>query len=465
MVWGVMAVFALVLANAFFVAAEFALVGSRKTRLDEMIQNGNRKAILSRRAVQSLTRYISATQLGITLASLGLGWIGEPAIAGLVEQAFSWLPASLALVAKHGVAVTIAFSLISLLHIVLGELVPKAIAILYPETVSTWLTIPLTAWAWIAAVPIRFLNGTAKLLMRLLRVRAPSEHERVHSGEEIRMLVEQSQEGGSLGTQDARLIEGVFEFSEKNAEEVMTPRTQIEAIPADFTVGAAADIVAEAKRSRYPVHTDTLDEIVGVVHAKDILTALRNNPQQRVRAIMRPPLFVPGTREVEDVLADMKRLKSHLALVLDEYGGTAGLVTMEDLIEEIVGPIYDEHDQSEKPQGTAGAPILDGAMSLSDFNGEFETALDDTDYTTLGGYLFGQIGRLPRIGDRVNVANLTLEIAAMDGRRVKGVRVVEGDEADRRTRRTDGPADKADRRSDGRTDQEDTPAARTLKRG
>jgi CBS domain containing-hemolysin-like protein len=420
---GLVSVVFLVLANAFFVAAEFALVGARRTRLDEMSRGGNRRARLARRAVQSLDRYISATQLGITLASLGLGWIGEPALAGLIEGGFTWLPRGVAAIATHGVASAIAFIIITILHIILGELVPKALALLYPEQVSSWVTLPLMGFAWIMAGPIAVLNGTANRLLRLLGIDPPGEHERLHSPEEIRMLVEQSTEGGSLLQEDARLLEGVFEFSEKTAQEVMTPRTQMAALEADMTVEAAADQVAKHGRSRYPAYTESLDDIIGVVHAKDILSALRARPGQTIRVIMRPPLFVPGTREVEDVLADMKRLKTHLALVLDEYGGTAGLVTMEDLLEEIVGPIYDEHDPQDRPSPDAGGPLLDGSMPISDFNTDYGGSLDDTDYTTIGGFVFGQLGRLPRVGDRVAVGPFTFEVIEMDGRRVKTIRL------------------------------------------
>jgi CBS domain containing-hemolysin-like protein len=266
-----------------------------------------------------------------------------------------------------------------------------------------------------------------------LGIRSQSaELERVHSPEEIRMLVEQSTESGELLKEDARLLEGVFEFSEKTAQEVMTPRTQMIALAADLTVERAADEVAVARRSRYPVYTDSLDEIVGVVHAKDILTALRSKPGQTIRTIMRPPLFVPGTREVEDVLADMKRLKTHLAVVLDEYGGTAGLVTMEDLLEEIVGPIYDEYDPQDKVPAGDGAARLDGAMPISEFNTEYDASLDDTDYTTLGGYVFGQLGRLPKPGDRVTAGPHVFEVVEMDGRRVKSLRLHQAEPAAQR---------------------------------
>ncbi len=416
-------VVALVFGNAFFVAAEFALVGARKTRLEAMAEAGDRKARLALKALQSLRRYISATQLGITLASLGLGWVGEPALAHLFEGWFAGLRPPFAAIGSHGLAVAIGFTIITTLHIVLGELVPKATALLHPEVISTWFIVPLAAFAWVMHYPITVLNGSATWLLKLLGIRAPTAAERLHSSDEIRMLVEQSSEAGSLERGDARLLEGVFEFSEKSAEEVMTPRTDIKALAADLTVDSAADVVAVAGRSRYPVYVSSLDEIVGVVHAKDILRALRQAPGTRVAEIMREPLCVPGTREVEDVLTDMKRLKTHLAVVLDEYGGTAGLVTMEDLLEEIVGEIYDEHDLVRHPVRPVGdgTTMLDGSMPLADFNDRFDADLDLTEYTTLGGFLFGQLGRLPKVGDRVTVDHRTFVIAAMQGKRVASV--------------------------------------------
>ncbi|HEY4100148.1 MAG TPA: hemolysin family protein [Gemmatimonadales bacterium] len=421
--FGVIVVLALVVANAFFVAAEFALVSARKTRLEEMAGGGNRKATLALRAVQSLDRVISATQLGITLASLGLGSVGEPAVARMFATFFAALPPAAAKIATHGVAVAVAFTLITVLHILLGELVPKAIALLHAELVACWLAPPLLGFAWVMHYPIALLRRSANRLVLLLGLQPLSEREPLHSPEEIRLLVEHSGESGALEASDARLLEGVFEFSEKSAEEVMTPRTEMVTIEADMTVADAADVVARAGRSRYPVYRDSLDEIVGVVHAKDILRALRDTPSAMVGTILREPLFVPGTREVEDVLADMKRLKSHLAVVLDEYGGTAGLVTMEDLLEEIVGEIYDEHDPVRQMSRVTsdGATRIPGALPVSDFNARFQAELDDTDYTTIGGYLFGQLGRLPANGDSVTIGNHRFEIVAMDGRRVQTV--------------------------------------------
>lgn len=419
-----LAVLILVVANAFFVAAEFALVSARRTRIEALLRQGDRKAKAVRRAQQDLYRQLSAAQLGITVASILLGFVAEDTVAFFIRDWLASLPRWLAFLGRAGVASTIAISLISFLHVVFGEQAPKAVAITHPETVSRWVATPLLIFSWITRPFTGLLNSSANWLIRLMGIKGASpELERIHSPEEIRMLVEQSEEGGSLQQEDARLLEGVFEFSEKTAQEVMTPRTQMAALEADLTVEEAADQVAVHGRSRYPVYTESLDDIIGVVHAKDILAALRSRPGQTIRTILRPPLFVPGTREVEDVLADMKRLKTHLAIVLDEYGGTAGLVTMEDLLEEIVGPIYDEHDPLDRPGVDEGGPRLDGSMAISDFNSEYDASLDDTDYTTVGGYIFGHLGRLPRVGDRVTVGPFTFEVIEMDGRRVKTVRL------------------------------------------
>lgn len=425
------AVLFLVAANAYFVAAEFALVASRRTRLEAMVRRGDARARAAQRAIQSLSRFISGTQLGITLTSLGLGWIGEPALAGMMLDLLHGLPAALAVLVSHSVAVALAFLVITFLHVVLGELVPKGLALLYPETLARWLVSPLHMFT-IATNPfIWVLNSSATGLLRLFG--APTagarERERVHSPEEILMLVEQSRKTGSMDADDARLIAGVFEFSEKNAREVMTPRTDIVALPADASLEAAADAVAAAGRSRFPVFGESLDDIVGTVHAKDILRALREGRTQRLDAILRPAFFVPGTREVEDVLADMKRQKVHLAIVLDEFGGTAGLVTMEDLLEEIVGQIYDEYDRPESatpapPAGGAAPATVAGSTAIKDVNESYGLALDDSDYTTIGGLLFGALGRLPKVGDRVTLGGARFEIIEMEGRRVGAVRIV-----------------------------------------
>src|SRR5213593_4625189 len=432
-----LAVIVLVAANAFFVAAEFALVAARRTRIEAMIRRGDRKARTVRKALRDLYRQLSAAQLGITVASILLGYVAEDTVAHLFRDWFSALPPSLGFLTRGGIASVTAVAAISFLHVVFGEQAPKAWAITYPEATSRWVAAPLIVFSWITRPFTELLNWSSNLLVRMLGIKSTNpEHDRVHSPEEIRMLVEQSRKTGGLGAGDARLLEGVFEFSEKNARDVMTPRTQMVALPAHASLAEAADRVAAAGRSRYPVTGESLDDVIGIVHAKDILRGLLSGAEAPVQDIARPAFFVPGTREVEDVLADMKRQKVHLAIVLDEFGGTAGLVTMEDLLEEIVGPIYDEYDQPPPPlagsgaaasggggAGGGGVPILAGSTEISDVNRALKLQLDDTDYTTIGGLLFGRLGRLPKVGDRVNLEGATFEILEMDGRRVGRVRV------------------------------------------
>jgi CBS domain containing-hemolysin-like protein len=248
--------------------------------------------------------------------------------------------------------------------------------------------------------------------------------ESIHSPQEIVMLVKQTKESGQLDEQDVELIEGVFEFTEKNAREVMTPRTEVVGLPADRTIGDSVKQVAETGRSRYPIYRNSLDDIVGIVHVKQILGALQSSANQPVATLMQEPFFIPGTREVEDVLADMKRIKTHIAVVMDEFGGTAGIVTMEDLIEEIVGEIYDEYDDAEftTDRGPSGITVS-GDTDLEDLNKRFGFSLSEEDYQTIGGFLFGKVGHVPQVGDSVKVGDLVLEVLEMDGRRVGRVRI------------------------------------------
>jgi magnesium and cobalt exporter, CNNM family len=424
------AVAVLILVNAFFVAAEFSLVAARRTRIEAMVRRGDRKAKTVLVALKDLNRQLSAAQLGITVASILLGYVAEDTVAHQFRAWFSALPPALDFLTRGGVASVVAVSIVSFLHVVFGEQAPKAWAITYPEGTSRWIAAPLIFFSLITRPFTGLLNWSANRVVRLFGIKGTTaEHERVHSPEEIMMLVEQSRKTGRLGPQDARMIEGVFEFSEKNARDVMTPRTQVVALQGDLTLVQAADRVAASGRSRYPVYRESLDDVIGVVHAKAILAGLRADPAQRIEAVMRPTLFVPGTREVEDVLADMKRQKVHMAIVLDEYGGTAGLVTMEDLLEEIVGQIYDEYDRPDASVGGGGttvpAPVIAGATEVADVNRTYGLQIDESDYTTIGGVLFGKLGRLPKIGDRVEIAGATFEVLEMEGRRVGKVRVTQ----------------------------------------
>ena len=414
----------LVLLNAFFVAAEFALVAVRRSRIDQMAGEGDRSAQVVQRALSQLDRYISGTQLGITLASLALGWIGEPAIASLVDRALRLVgiqPAPGALHTAAGIAV--AFLVITFLHIVLGELAPKSIALAKPESVSRLVVRPLMLFSRIMSPFIGFLNGTANRLLKLVGVAPASEGGHVHSPEELRLLVMQARAHGTLEESDSAMLAGVFDFHNKKAFDIMRPRTEMVGIADDVGRDELVQILRRERYSRYPVYHETTDDIVGVFLAKDFW--LHERPEHfELRAHLREPLFVPATRAAERVLEDLRRTRAHLAVVLDEYGGTAGIVTMEDLIEEVVGDIADEYDPlSRDALLFEGVLELAGSMSLVDVRSNHRLPIPDGDWTTLGGYTFGMLGRLPRVGDRVAFAGGELEIVAMDGRRVAALRV------------------------------------------
>ena len=419
-----LAVIGLIAANAVFVSFQFSLFAARRTHIDELAEKGDEKAKLARKALGSLDRSISASQLGISLASIGLVWIAAPAVVATLRYVFGGLPDPFSLVTTDGFAIAVAFVLLGLLHTVFGEFVPKAVALQHPHTTSRWLAAPLLGFAAITAPLLALLHAATNLVLRWFGMHTATESEPARHPEEILSLVKQSQESGHLDTQDVRLIEGVLEFTEKAATDVMTPRTEVIALESQLTIEQAAARVGDQGRSRYPVIRDSIDDIVGIVHAKQILASLTNAKDQRVDAIMQEPFFVPGSREIEDLLGDMQRLKRHLAVVLDEYGGTAGIVTMEDLLEEIVGQIFDEYDESTSPPEPAEhATTLSGSMEIDEANERFGFSVASKDYTTVGGYVFGVLGRLPRVGDQVSVGTTTLEVVTMDDRRVGSLRV------------------------------------------
>ena len=422
--WRLGAVLLLVLANAFFVAAEFALVGARRSKIDQLAAGGDRLAKAAQSAIKELDRYISATQLGITLASLGLGWIGEPALAGLVDQFLGLFGVTPPAAAVHTAAGAItAFLVITFLHIVLGELAPKSVALVKPEAVSRVLAIPLMMFAKPMAPAIAVLNGAANRLMRLFGVAPQSEAHHVHSPEELRLLVMQARAHGTLDETDSAMLAGVFDFHEKKAYDVMRPRTDVAALDIDSTAEEVWAIVRRERYSRYPVFRDTLDDVVGVFVAKDLWLYDGSQPFA-LKDFVRPALYVPASKPAERVMDDLRKTRAQMAVVLDEYGGTAGILTMEDLVEEVVGDIADEYDFAARTAVvTDGVLELAGSLSLVDVRSDYGLRIPEGDWSTLGGYAFGRLGRLPKIGDRVPFPGGELEIIALDGRRVAGLRV------------------------------------------
>jgi CBS domain containing-hemolysin-like protein len=317
----------------------------------------------------------------------------------------------------------VAFAIITFLHIVLGELAPKSLALVMPERVSRQVAGPLILFSRAMSPIIWVLNGVANRLLKLAGIAPMSESGHIHSPEELRLLVMQSRAHGVLDESDSAMLAGVFDFHEKKAYDVMRPRTEVAALPVDATEEEVWQVVRTERYSRYPVYGDSLDDVVGVFLAKDLW--LRDDDTAfRLRDYLREPLYVPSTRAAERVLDDLRRTRATMAVVLDEYGGTAGIVTMEDLVEEVIGDITDEYDQRESTaMETDGVLELAGSLSLIDVRSDHKLTIPDGDWSTLGGYAFSTIGRLPQVGDRVPFPGGELEVVAMDGRRVAALRV------------------------------------------
>src|ERR1051325_6382971 len=374
----IFAIAAFLLLNAYFVAAEFALVRSPRTRLEAMARTGDRLAHLALRATGHLQHLLSASQLGITIASLVLGALAESAFHGWLDRLLHDVPLPIAAATEAAIVAAIAISIVTFFHVVIGELGPKRIALSHPESLPRWLSPPLVIFEKIVRPFTATLNWSANGALWLLRQREAHAEEGVHSPDELRLLVEQSQESGALEPTDANMLEGVFEFSEKNAREVMTQRTEIDALPFDASLDDVLAIVEETGRSRYPIYEETIDNIIGMEMTRDLIPVLTHRPATfSLLTIMRPVHVVPGSREVEEVLSDFKRLKEHMAIVLDEFGGTAGVVTMEDLLEEIVGEILDEYDETpEMPaRENADTVIVPGATAISELKDRKSTRL------------------------------------------------------------------------------------------
>jgi CBS domain containing-hemolysin-like protein len=352
-----------------------------------------------------------------------VGWIGEPALATLVDGGLALVGIRANAGTAHTTAgVASAFLVITFLHIVLGELAPKSIALVAPERVSMYLARPLMLFSRVMSPFITMLNAVANALLRLLGINPMSDgHQHVHSPEELRLLVMQARAQGTLNETDSMMLAGVFDFHEKKARDVMRPRTEVAAIAIDATEAEIWATLRSERYSRYPVIGESLDDVVGVFLAKDLW--LHVGPFT-LKQFLRAPLFIPDSRPAERVLDDLRKTRAQMAVVLDEYGGTAGIITIEDLVEEVVGDIADEYDAAARDAlETDGVLELAGSLSLIDVRSDYRVMVPDGDWTTLGGYVFNALGRLPRIGDRVTIPGCELEVVAMDGRRVAAVRV------------------------------------------
>ena len=420
-VWRLVAVLALVFANGFFVAAEFAIVTVRKTRVDQLIAEGNWRAHAVRRAVSDPDSYIAATQLGITMASIGLGWIGEPALASLVEPSLRFLPNLMAATTAHTIAVAVAFAIITALHIVLGELAPKTVALERPESTALWVVKPTELFMKGFWPFIRLLNGMGRAVVNMLGLRSRGGHAMVHSEEELKMLVTASQEAGVLEEAEEQMLHRVFGFADLTAGQVMVPRTELVAVEAD-TSGEA--VLAQLTRNDgHPllVIRTNLDNVVGILQLRDVVRSLANGVSNlNPGALAREALTVPVTLAADDVLAAMRRRGVQEAIVIDEYGGTAGLVTFESLMERIVGDLG-TLGRGRITVRADGSADIDGLALITDVNEQFALDIDEEVFTTVGGYVLGRLGRRARIGDTIEVGSRQMRVESVDALRVAKV--------------------------------------------
>lgn len=404
--------FLLVFFNAFFVAAEFAIVKVRSSQLEMKVQGGNRVAVVAKHIISRLDGYLAATQLGITLASLGLGWIGEPVVSKIIINLFVMSGLEIDPKLAHDFALPIAFVCITILHIVFGELAPKSIAIQRSQRTVLLIALPLQFFFYIFRPFIWVLNGTANLLLKAIGITNVQGQE-VHSSDELKYLVQQGKESGEIEQADYDIIKNAFEFSERTAKQIMIPRTQVVTIDVnDFHESIIENLIDE-NYSRIPCYADSMDNIVGVVYLKDILIKLRKNEQIKIQAIMRSVLIVPETKRIAELLKEFQSKHQQIAVVVDEYGGNQGIVTMEDILEELVGEIQDEYD-NESPfvekRGERTYLVLASA-SLDDINELLPHPLSlNEEYETLAGYLILRFGRIPNTNEKTSFDNYEFTI-------------------------------------------------------
>lgn len=412
----------LVLLNGFFVAAEFSLVKVRQTRLAQLVSEGKPNARYAQKVTQQLDAYLSACQLGITLASLGLGWVGEPAIAQLIVEPL------LGNFEMHPTLITtlsfaIAFGIITFLHIVLGELAPKSLAIQKAENTSLWVAAPLMFFYKISYPAIWLLNGTANFLLKRIGLDPVTEQDSAHTEEEIRILVNESARSGHIDQTEMALVDNVFEFSERLAREIMIPRIDMICLYDDNSFQENLDIIRDSRHSRFPVAHEDKDRIIGFVHASDFYLTALTNGNAEIKRLIRPMLTVPESTEISHVLRLMQKRRTQMAIVIDEYGGTAGLLTMEDILEEIVGDIQDEFDEHERPEIESNNNVLSvaGKTLLSELNDYIPIEITSDDVDTIGGWLYSQLNEKVATGQSVQFENYLFTITEFENHRITRV--------------------------------------------
>lgn len=426
--FGLLALFVLVLMNGYFVAAEFALVSVRRTRIEQLADEGNARAKATHRALQNLDLYIAATQLGITMASLAIGFVAEPAVEHLMHPLLEQLNLALTPAQEKTISFAVAFAISTILHIVFGELAPKSLALQRSEQVSLAIIRPLLFFTAIFKWAIVSLNALGNGVVRLFGLRAVAGHHTAYSEEEIRMIVSASSQEGVLEDSEKELVYNVFDLSDTTAREVMTPRVDMVVVDGAAPLRRLLELNTEHGYSRIPVYQDTADNIVGIAHTSDMLAHLEALDHLTIAEIMRPVFFVPEGMKIKDLLAKMRDKKSHMSIVVDEFGGTAGLATLEDALEEIVGEIYDETDEDEIPLIEVlgeGIYLMDGSITIHEVEERLGNDLEEgeAEYGTLGGFMTSHFGDIPEVGQSFIRDGWAFTVMEADQRRVARVRV------------------------------------------
>ncbi len=413
--------------NAFFVASEFALVKVRRTRLQELAEKGNPTAQTALETVENIYPYLSAAQLGITMASLGLGWIAEPAIARLIRPLFADV-AGWSAVYTHTIAGIVAFVLITLFHIVLGEQVPKSVAIEKAEGVALFVVTPLRLFYRVFYPFVWAFNEVARLILKVFNIRLANEADLGHTEEELRLLVSASQQQGFLDMVEGNLLNKVFTFSDRVAREIMVPRQDIVCLYTDDTFEEVLDLIRHHGHTRYPLCEGDKDHVIGLIHIRDVLKLAGSTHPFNIADIKRDILIVPESMLIAEVMQKMRQSRTHMAIVADEFGGTAGLVTLEDILEELVGEIYDEFDLTppEIVKNESGEYIVSGRVLLEELEEFLDIDFDEDDEVdTIGGLIFSLLGRKPETGDYVDIGKYRFEITEVEGMRILKVKVCE----------------------------------------
>jgi CBS domain containing-hemolysin-like protein len=406
----------LILLNAFFVAAEYGLVTARRTRMIELHHQGNKRARAVLRITSDPPQFIAAMQLGVTLTSLGIGALGEQALSKKFED---WMATIL--------AVLLAYLILTFVHVVIGELVPKGVALGHAEGTALWVSGPVRAFFTVFAPFVWALRRASDFVLHLLGLESPGAEREPLSEAELRMLLSRSSEEGEIEHEEQQMIDKVFVFGDKDVADVMVPRPEVVAVSAELPTEQALAAVLESPYTRYPVYRESLDDIIGVLHVRDLFTAVhdRGLADVRLAEIVRSAYVVPETKDLASLLQEFRKTNNHFAVVVDEYGGTAGIATLEDLLEEIVGEIEDEFDVSEVQieQIDEDSYRMDGMFPIDEFNERFGTDLPDDDFHTVGGFVFGQLGRAPQVGDDVVWNTMRFDVLEVEGNRIEKIAV------------------------------------------